>query len=195
MREGKEEAYRVLFEEYYQILSVLALKYVKDKEVVEDTIQDVILELYSHHLQFNHPVALKAFLFLSVKNRSLNFLRHRQVQERCLSNPVEEENFFLNNIIREEIYYLLQKMIGALSELVRKIYKLTLQELSHEEIAEQPGLPVNSVKAHKRREKQILKEKLKDLMAFCRIKFLQPHYTPKSTNLRLFRNIAMARLK
>ncbi len=86
-------------------------------------------------------------------------------------------------------------MIGELSDPVRKIYELTLQEFSNEEIAEQLGLTVDSVKAHKKRGKQILKERLKGLMAFCRAKFLQPHYTPKSTNLRLFRNIAMARLK
>ena len=83
------------------------------------------------------------------------------------------------------------------------VYLRTARELSHkldhepsaEEIAEQLGLTVDSVKAHKKRGKQILKERLKGLMAFCRAKFLQPHYTPKSTSLRLFRNIAMARLK
>ena len=134
--------------------------------MAEDIVQDIILELYSRRLRFNTPVALKSFLFLSVKNRALNFLRRQRAQEHYLSISVEEESFFLNNIIREEVYYHLQKMIGELS-----------------------------VKAHKKRGKQILKERLKGLMAFCRAKFLQPHYTPKSTSLRLFRNIAMARLK
>jgi len=183
---GKEEAYRILFDEYYQMLCVFAMKYIKDKEVAEDIVQDIILELYSRRLRFNTPVALKSFLFLSVKNRALNFLRRQRAQEHYLSISVEEESFFLNNIIREEVYYHLQKMIGELSDPVRKIY---------EEIAEQLGLTVDSVKAHKKRGKQILKERLKGLMAFCRAKFLQPHYTPKSTSLRLFRNIAMARLK
>lgn len=192
---GKEEAYRILFDEYYQMLCVFAMKYIKDKEVAEDIVQDIILELYSRRLRFNTPVALKSFLFLSVKNRALNFLRRHRAQEHYLSISVEEESFFLNNIIREEVYYHLQKMIGELSDPVRKIYELTLQEFSNEEIAEQLGLTVDSVKAHKKRGKQILKERLKGLMAFCRAKFLQPHYTPKSTSLRLFRNIAMARLK
>ena len=163
--------------------------------MAEDIVQDIILELYSRRLLFDTPVALKSFLFLSVKNKALNFLRRQQAQERYLNNRMEEESFFLNNIIREEVYYHLQKMIGELSDPVRQIYELTLQELSNEEIAEQLGLSVDSVKAHKKRGKQILKERLKGLMAFCRAKFLQPHYTPKSTSLRLFRNIAMARLK
>ena len=130
--------------------------------------QDIILELYSRRLRFNTPVALKAVLFRSVKNRALNFLRRQRSQEHYLSISVEEESFFMNNIIREEVYYHLQKMIGELSDPVRKIYELTLQEFSNEEIAEQLGLTVDSVKAHKKRGKQILKERLKGLMAFCR---------------------------
>lgn len=166
LHDGKEEAYRILFEEYYPLLGVFAMRYVKDKEVAEDIVQDVMLELYSRQPQFDTPVALKAFLYLSVKNRALNFLRNKQAQERYLNHAQEEESFFLNNIIREEVYYHLQKIIGELSSPVRQIYELTLQELSNEEIAEQLGLSVDSVKSHKKRGKQILKERLRELMTF-----------------------------
>ena len=189
------KSYEVLFHRYYDLFLTFTKRVVREHAAAEDIVQDIILELYSRRLRFNTPVALKSFLFLSVKNRALNFLRRQRAQEHYLSISVEEESFFLNNIIREEVYYHLQKMIGELSDPVRKIYELTLQEFSNEEIAEQLGLTVDSVKAHKKRGKQILKERLKGLMAFCRAKFLQPHYTPKSTSLRLFRNIAMARLK
>ena len=91
---GNEEAYRILFDEYYQMLGVFAMKYVKDKEVAEDIVQDVITELYSRRLLFDTPVALKSFLFLSVKNKALNFLRRQQAQERYLNNRMEEESFF-----------------------------------------------------------------------------------------------------
>ena len=100
---GKEEAYRILFDEYYQMLCVFAMKYIKDKEVAEDIVQDIILELYSRRLRFNTPVALKSFLFLSVKNRALNFLRRQRAQEHYLSISVEEESFFLNNIMNHGI--------------------------------------------------------------------------------------------
>ena len=116
--------------------------------MAEDIVQDIILELYSRRLRFNTPVA--SIVFVPVrKNRALNFLRRQRAQEHYLSISVEEESFFLNNIIREEVYYHLQKMIGELSDPVRKIYELTLQEFSNEEIAEQLGLTVDSVKAHK----------------------------------------------
>mgnify|MGYP002746485438 FL=1 len=194
LHRGDMACFEACYKFYYRGLCSFASRWVP-VSTAEDIVQDIILELYSRRLRFNTPVALKSFLFLSVKNRALNFLRRQRAQEHYLSISVEEESFFLNNIIREEVYYHLQKMIGELSDPVRKIYELTLQEFSNEEIAEQLGLTVDSVKAHKKRGKQILKERLKGLMAFCRAKFLQPHYTPKSTSLRLFRNIAMARLK
>ena len=71
---GKKKPTGFFLDEYYQILGVFAMKYVRDKEVAEDIVQDVILELYNRRLLFNSLLALKSFLFLSVKNRALNFL-------------------------------------------------------------------------------------------------------------------------
>lgn len=167
--QGEEEAYRLFFEEYYQILSVFAFKYVKNKESAEDIVNDIILELYSRKLQFANLIALKSYLFLSIKNKALNYLRHHQAAERYLNNSTEEESFFLNNIIQEEVYYLLQKAIRELSDPVRQIYELSLRERSNEEIARELGLTVDSVKAYKKRGKQILKEKLKGLMMFLSV--------------------------
>ncbi len=47
---GKEEAYRILFDEYYQMLCVFAMKYIKDKEDlvpmrVDDTIMFLTLDV------------------------------------------------------------------------------------------------------------------------------------------------------
>ena len=56
---GNEEAYRILFDEYYQMLGVFAMKYVKDKEVAEDIVQDVITELYSPRCPQIVPVSVR----------------------------------------------------------------------------------------------------------------------------------------
>ncbi len=171
LRDGDEDAYRVFFEEYYQILGYFALKYVKQKEVAEDIVNDVILELYSRKHHFENIVALKSFLFLSIKNRSLNWLRGNKAQNRYLHRALseQEDRFFLDNIIEEEVYFLLKNAIHVLPELPRKIYKFSLQGLSNEEIARELSLTVDSIKAYKKRGKQILKEKLKGLMYFLSI--------------------------
>lgn len=168
---GEEEGYRVFFEEYYQVLGVFAMKYVKEKEAAEDIVQDVLLELYSRHLQFDTVVALKAWLFTSIKNKCVNHLRHLRSRERYLQElPAEEESeFFLDRIIEEEVYFLLHKAVCELADPVRRIYELSLGGHSNEEIAAMLDLTIDSVKSYKKRGKQVLRERLKGLMGMLSV--------------------------
>lgn len=168
---GEEEGYRAFFEEYYQVLGVFAMKYVKEKEAAEDIVQDVLLELYSRHLQFDTVVALKAWLFTSIKNKCVNHLRHLRSRERYLQElPAEEEGeFFLDRIIEEEVYFLLRKAVCELADPVRRIYELSLQGHSNEEIAAMLDLTLDSVKSYKKRGKQVLRERLKGLMGMLSV--------------------------
>ena len=163
---GDEAAYEFFFAEYYSLLGAFALKYVKEREVAEDIVHDVILELYSRRLKFDSIDALKSYLYLSIKNKSLNCLRHGQARENYLKDYEwqRKEDFFLNNIIEEEAYYLLRKAVRALPDKVRDIYELSLQGCSYEEIAGKLSLSVDSVKAYKTRGKQILRKKLGGLL-------------------------------
>ncbi len=169
---GEEEAYCFFFEQYYSILGVFALKYVKEQAIAEDIVNDVIFELYSSKRVFLDIVSLKSFLFTSIKNRSLNYLRDRKARERYLHDPQttnDTEEFFLDTIIEEEIYFLMQKALTELPDKIRKIYKLSLSGESNEAIATQLNLTVDSVKAYKKRGKQMLKEKLQNLFTFLSV--------------------------
>lgn len=164
--EGNESAYKVFFEEYYQVLGVFALKYVKERPIAEDIVNDVILELYTHKRNFNNILALKSFLYLSVKSRCFNHIRHSRAKEKYCqySMKEEKESFFLDNILQEEVYLLLKAAITQLPGQTRKVYELSLEGLSNEAIAQELSLSVDSVKAYKKRGKQFLKDHLRGLM-------------------------------
>lgn len=164
--EGEESAYKLFFDEYYQILGCFAAKYVQETALAEDIVNDVILDLYSHKRNFENIIALKSFLYLSIKNRSLNYLRHNQAKERYLNscNEEESEGFFLDAIIEEEVYFLLKQAIVNLPEQTRRVYELSLKGFSNEEIAEQLSLSLDSIKSYKKRGKQMLKDKLQGLL-------------------------------
>lgn len=165
---GEEKAYRFFFDVYYQILSSFAIKYVREKEVAEDIVNDVVLEMYRSKKKFTNLVSLKSYLFTSIKNRCLNYIDHRKAQERYLRDPegIHETDFFLDSIIEEEVYFLMLKAITELPDKMQEIYKLSFSGESNESIAEKLGLTVDSVKAYKKRGKQILKEKLQNLFMF-----------------------------
>ena len=169
--QGDEKAYRKFFEEYYQVLCVFAAKYVKDHDDAEDIVHDVLLELYSRKMQFDTIEALKSWLYSSIKNRCINQLQHKQAGERYAQDMMHKESheFFLDNIVEEEIYFLLEKAIAEFSNPLREIYQLSLQGKSNEEIARELNLTLDSVKSHKKRGKQALKDKLKDLYYFLSV--------------------------
>ena len=155
---GEEEAYRFFFKEYYQILGSFAQQYVKEEMIAEDIVNDVIYELYRNKKSFPDIVSLKSFLFTSIKHRSLNYIRGKKAQERYLQDPQvanDTEEFFLDAIIEEEVYFLMHKAITELPEKIQEIYKLSLSGESNEAIAAQLHLTIDSVKAYKKRGKQI----------------------------------------
>ena len=63
----------------------------------------------------------------------------------------------------------MQKAITELPDKIREIYKLSLSGESNESIATQLHLTIDSVKAYKKRGKQILKEKLQDLFIWLSV--------------------------
>lgn len=170
LRRGDDKAYRIFFEEYYQVLGVFALKYVKRQDVAEDIVNDVIVSLYSSRPQFDNLVAFKSFLYTAVRNRCMNLARTDKARQRYADAKLtDNEDFFLDSIIEEEVYFLLRNSISTLPEMPRRIYEMSLHGRSNEEIARELSLTVDSVKAYKKRGKQMLKEKLKGLMGLLSV--------------------------
>ena len=163
---GEEQAYKVLFDEYFFALSSFAAKYLGEREVAEDLVQDVLYELWVHRQQFRNVTSLKSYLYQIVRNRCLNVLKHQKVENRYLNirNWKEESEFFLNQILEEEVYLQLKKAIETLPEQTRQIYELTLLGHDNQEIADMLDLTLDAVKARKRRGKQLLQDKLKNLL-------------------------------
>lgn len=57
--QGDEKAYKILFDEYFYALSSFAAKYLEDKEVSEDVVQDVLYDFWAHRQRFENIISLK----------------------------------------------------------------------------------------------------------------------------------------
>lgn len=163
---GTEEAYKLLFARYYSTLGVFANRYLNDRQMAEDAIHDVILELFQDKEKFETILALKAYLYNSVRNRCLNILRHDKIRVKYAEKMAREKDsyFFHNQILEAEAHELLEQAIAELPKQTRIVYELVLQGYNNQEIAERTGLSEDAVKAHKQRGKKILKEKLQHLL-------------------------------
>ena len=75
LRRGDEEAYKKLFLKYYSPLVEYASQFLSDTDA-EEVVQDFMIFLWEHREHLLITSSLKSFLFTSVKNRSLNAIRH-----------------------------------------------------------------------------------------------------------------------
>lgn len=107
---------------------------------------------------------MKAYLFTSVRNHSLNYIKREKVigsidyEDETI---VDEENIIDDKIVNEELYTAVQKAINKLPEQCREIYLMNrYDELSYQEIADIKSISINTVKTQMKRALKSLRENL-----------------------------------
>ena len=165
LRSGRDSAYEQLFKEYYLPLAVFAKSYVDDLETGKEMVQDLFVHLYEKRKALVITTSLKSYLYQSVRNRCLNYLKHQQVKkmhheqmkpEKDFSNELEEQ-------IREsELEHLVFKVVDQLPPQCKRIFNMSrVSGLSNGEIAEQLNISKRTVETQISNALKVLREKLK----------------------------------
>ena len=115
IKQGDRAAFRELFEDYYPILCVFAMKYIRDEEQCKDVAQETLLTYWQNRADFEDIFKVKGYLYRVARNRCLNMIRREQVDEHFVKEALtESEAYFENEVIRQETYLLVRKAVGAL---------------------------------------------------------------------------------
>ncbi len=139
-----------LFRAYYAPLCAYAFKYLQQKELAEEVVQDVFLRLWE--VQKGEAITyVQAYLYKSVYHKSLHMLEHLKVVRKYaggmlsqVAGPTPEQG-----MIQGEMYALYQQALNGLPERTRQIFELNRQEgLTYKEIAVKMQLSVKTVEAH-----------------------------------------------
>ena len=169
IRQGKRDAFRKVFEEHFHALCAFGYRYLGDPPAVEDLVQESFVGFWERRTQFDHPAAVKSFLYTSVRNKCLNHLKHeavKQKHESALRYELESDQHFTRRVIEEETFRLLLEEIRDLPKASAEIMILALNGLKNPEIAEELGISVNTVKTQKKIAYARLKDKLGPYMGF-----------------------------
>lgn len=153
-----------LFDEYYKRLVYFSYQVTHNKPQAEDIAQDAFVKFWNNSsLISNNPIAVKNFLYSTVKNASLNAVRHNKVAERHISTidaaPTEEAVF--NTIVRTEVLAEIHQAISLLPGSCQQIFRMSyIDEMKNNQIAEVLGVSVNTVKTQKQRALKVLRGQL-----------------------------------
>ena len=157
------DAYELLYHYYYKILMLYVLQFIKQEDVAKDIVQDLFISVWEQNLNFDSIQALKTFLYNSARNRSLNHLKHMQVEEkyvRLMKGKADESVDMYLEIEKQEIYRQIFTVIDELPTRCKEIFEMHLMGKKNSEIAELLHLSIGTVKTQKKRALKQLRKKI-----------------------------------
>ncbi len=173
VKEGDEKAFETLFRSYYGNLCHFCSKITGSNEAAEEIVQDFFVKLWDKKHQINIDTSVKSYLFRSVKNLCLNFIKHNNIKEKFAKHAeVWNETTFDNNFVEVDLAEKIEESINSLPEKRREIFRLSREEgLKYKEIAEKLNLSIKTVEAQMGLAIKTLREKLKDYNTFLTLFF------------------------
>lgn len=172
LRQGKERAYKFLYDQHYQILCHVASQYVKDDFLAETIVGDVIFHLWDVRQSLDITTSIRSYLMQSVRNRCMDYLKSQYNQrELVMSSPglldfpvinyIKGDDYPLGRLLEQELEGEIMKAIGRLPDECRRVFRLSrFEERKYEEIAKELNISVNTVKYHIKRALALLHEDL-----------------------------------
>jgi RNA polymerase sigma-70 factor (family 1) len=151
LRLGDREAFRRLYDLYWEKLYVVAYRRLRDREVAEELVQNVFTNLWVRREKLAIEKSLSAYLGSSLKYEVLNHLRAQAVRERYAQEhaPPEGVEFTQQQLSFEELYERMNREINKLPEKCRLVFTLSRMEgYSNQEIADELDISTKTVEAH-----------------------------------------------
>lgn len=166
-----EQAFGAFFDYFYPKLFNLSLRYVKEPSAAEEVVSDVFYKLLKDKDKQKNIQKMSSYLFQSVKNKSLNWLRDQKKNvktdniEKLKDYAIgesEELNVFPGD---EEIFQILEDKIQQLPTQRQMVYRLLREEgLLIGEVAELLSLSGRTVEKHLELATKGLCEELKEYL-------------------------------
>ena len=156
-----KEVINQLFRQHYPDMIRLARLLLHDQAESEDAVEEVFASLIGKDILPTGPTA-RAFLMTALRNRCLNQLRHRTIQQRLqglylLDSQLQE----VTADMEERIDKVRQAFESLNDDTSRRILaQRYTQQLSYAEIAEVEGISETAVYKRIRKALDALKEKL-----------------------------------
>lgn len=150
-----DKDYNNYFEELYVPLCQFALKFVNDRDVAEDIVQDNFVYLWENWVRLSTIDSVKTYMFTAVKNKSLNYLQNRYVKN-TLHRIEEYQDSMIDNqhptalqlLECKELEAILERALNNLPERCRIIFTMKrFAGMSNNEIAKDLDISVKTVEA------------------------------------------------
>ena len=156
-----------VFTYYYAGLCAYTRRWVNDPDVAEDLVQDFFVKLWTNSAKIEITSSLKSYFFTSVKNRSVNHLKHIKIKESFGAQAMigQAEEYRNWEFTEPELTDLIEKGMQKLPPRCREIFILSRFEgKDNAKIAEMLGISKRTVELQISNALKILRIELKEYL-------------------------------
>lgn len=158
-----------IFNYYYSSLCAFSLQYIDDRKSVEDLVQDFFVYLWVEAPKLKIKSSLKSYLFTAIKNRCLDYQKHRKITEKyrnfILFSTDKDDNSAEHFFAESELRQAIQTSLGKLPPRCREIFEYSrLYGLSNQEISDKLEISKRTVELQISNALKILRKELAEFL-------------------------------
>ena len=168
IQQGDKSAFAEIYKAHFYGLCDFSYRYIKSQAVCEELVQDLFLYIWQNRREWNPSGTVKSYLYKSIKNRSLDYLKHKRVQNEFANQQREEveyttvtqDNLRLHKS-EDQLIKSIHLAIESLPDQRKMIFKMSREDgLTYREIAEVLEISVKTVETQMGRSLKTLREHL-----------------------------------
>lgn len=162
-----EEAFRILFYDFFAPLCVFAHRYLEEMETCEDIVQETFYRIWKNRKDLDIQISARNFLITSVRNACLDLIRKQEIEKRWIEKRLEEdtEEEYEDLYATQELESLLNQALDKLPEQIASTFRMNrFDGKTYVEIAEEKQISVKTVEAYMTRALKFLRIELKDYL-------------------------------
>jgi RNA polymerase sigma-70 factor (ECF subfamily) len=169
IKSGNKQAFDEVFLKHFKSLHAYAFAIIKEKDDAEEIVQNVFVRIWTKREQLKEDGFLKSFLYRSVHNESLNYLKHQKVRSNFnvhYADAVKNDMGNLNTeIMATELEKNIHSAISDLPEKCRNIFQLSrFDQMKYQEIADALNISIKTVENQMGKALKILRLRVVDFL-------------------------------
>lgn len=152
LKKGDKAALTSLYETYWKPLFIASYNLLKNKEICEEIIQDIFIDIWNSRSELEIKVSLKSYLYACVRYKVFSEFRKNKIEQLPLFENLDERFQFdtpETKMMHQELEIHVKRIIATLPEKCKNVYDLSRNEqLSHKEIAQKLNISTKTVENH-----------------------------------------------
>ncbi len=156
-------AFKELFESNFKKMTLFAEYFLLDREEAEDIAQEIFVDLWNNSAKLPEVSNLKSYLFVQVRNRCLNRLKHLHVEDDYKHWLIEAQAYaeIPEVEIDPEVLKQVYDVIEELPDQSKVIFKrCVLDGKKYKEVAEEMDISINTVNTQMKRAYKFIRSRL-----------------------------------